>query len=311
MKTKLILLTFLSFLSIGLFAQPQKINIKTKQNEDKSVTFNYEKEVPGSYTLILDFDFLENAYGKKFVKTIDNKIGEIVDLEPINPYKEIRYTYRYWHFMGKYNPKFDSTFVYLLPLSTEKDFKVYQMTNLNEQYFNGEKAKNWTALLFETEIGDTVFATRKGQVIKLVDEFEYDSLHIVSYKSKVNELVIEHEDGTLARYSGIKKNSFMVKLGQTVYPRTPLGVTERYDKSMKGQLCFMIYYLCDITLQKDNRETLINQIDRYGYVNPFFLTEKGTEQLKHNNNYRVKISNEIITKEFTRRELKKITTHNH
>ena len=146
MKTKLILLTFLSFLSIGLFAQPQKINIKTKQNEDKSVTFNYEKEVPGSYTLILDFDFLENAYGKKFVKTIDNKIGEIVDLEPINPYKEIRYTYRYWHFMGKYNPKFDSTFVYLLPLSIEKDFKLYQMTNLNEQYFNGEKAK--TGLLF-------------------------------------------------------------------------------------------------------------------------------------------------------------------
>jgi hypothetical protein len=248
MKTKLHLLTFLSFLSIGLFAQPLDINIKTKQNEDKSVTFTYEKEVPGSYTLILDFDFLENAYGKEFIKTIDNKIGEIVNLEPINPYKEIRYTYRYWYFMGKYSPNFDSTFVYLLPLSAEKDFKVYQMTNLNEDYFNGKKIKNWTVLLFETEIGDTVYAARKGQVIKVVDEFECDSLHIVSYQSKVNELIIEHEDGTLAQYYGFKKNSFTVKLGQTVYPRTPLGITERYDKRMKGQLRFMIYYLCNITL---------------------------------------------------------------
>jgi hypothetical protein len=63
-------------------------------------------------------------------------------------------------------------------------------------------------------------------------------------------------------------------------------------------------------LQNDKRETLINQINRYGYVNPFFLTETGTEQLKDQNNYRVKISNEIITKEFNRKEKKKFTALN-
>lgn len=40
---------------------------------------------------------------------------------------------------------------------------------------------------------------------------------------------MEHEDGTIAIYNGFKKNLIFVKLGQTVYPQTELGVIEEFN----------------------------------------------------------------------------------
>jgi len=305
MKTKIKLLFLVLLFPFLADAQIQEINIKSKRNEDKSVTFSYEKDPPGSYFLILKFDPLVNAFDKEFSRTIFTNKGELLTLEPIDPNVGISYSFRYWYIMGKYKPNFDSMFVYLLPLSTQKKCNSGHLANIDELYYNGEKPKNWTAFLFEAEIGDTVYAARKGQVVKLVDGIDYDTLHMVSCQSKVNELVIEHKDGTLATYSGFKKNSFTVKLGQTVFPRTPLGIIDQYDKRKKGQLRFCVNYLWDITWDKDKVETLGCKINRYAYLNPYFLTETGSQQLEPGNFYTVKISDEIITKEFTRQELKK------
>ena len=38
-------------------------------------------------------------------------------------------------------------------------------------------------------------------------------------------MIIEHEDGTLAYYNVLEKNSFMVKVGDIVYPDTPLALS--------------------------------------------------------------------------------------
>jgi hypothetical protein len=40
---------------------------------------------------------------------------------------------------------------------------------------------------------------------------------------------VVHEDGTIAVYKGLHKNSIFVQLGQSVYPQTNLGVLLEFN----------------------------------------------------------------------------------
>jgi len=69
---------------------------------------------------------------------------------------------------------------------------------------------NRFALDFGMSIGDPVTASRGGTVVYVIDEFDDSGLND---DSKLNSLVIQHEDGTAALYAHLRQGSATVAAG--------------------------------------------------------------------------------------------------
>ena len=117
---------------------------------------------------------------------------------------------------------------------------------------------------------------------------------------------MEQPDGTLVRYSGFKKGSIFVELGQTVLPYTPLGVLDHYDVDNIYELRLMIYFNKDKKMPEDDDVKIKDYKDNHGYVNPYFNTDGGYTKLVSNKDYTSVFSGFIHDYEMSKRELKAI-----
>lgn len=305
MKKRILgLMTFLTILVINqkLLSQNTNIEITHKRNPDKSVDFYYTKKLPGSYYLKLEFPNLENCYQTNFEGVIKNSTGRLLKLEPINKEQHVNFSYTIFSIRGNPNPKIDKNFIYVLPFKVGKSINIIKSSSLKEEYFNAKKNLNWNSFIVDRISADTIFNMRKGIVIEIIDEFKTDSLDAYKYTSKMNKIFIEHEDGTISRYIGFNGKSIFVKLGQTVYPQTKLGVLDIFNNSIY-RLYFDIYYLKKINFDSIEKRTL-SSADQSEYLNPYFYTTNGPITLKNKNENIVEIDETIRLKEFTKREKK-------
>tara|TARA_R110000868_G_scaffold61955_1_gene187739 strand:- start:600 stop:1541 length:942 start_codon:yes stop_codon:yes gene_type:complete len=289
-------------------AQDKPLKIKSERNPDNSVTFSYTKKSPGSTYIILKFKELTNTSSSTIRRTINGRSGRLTTLKPMDPKSGIGFSYSYTFIDGNSRAKPETDFKYILPFKDGKKITVRTLNYLGKKFGNTEP-KNWASFQFLAEPNDTVYASRKGMVVKIVDEFNSDLTAEYNFKNKSNYIIIEHEDGTLARYGVLKKNSIMVKLGSKVYPLTPLAIAGSYDKPENSQLRFSVYYLDpDILELNNNKSTLKNQKHYYIYVNPLFYNgeDDSTTKLIPNNDYITFCNNAIIEAEMTKREKKKI-----
>lgn len=288
--------------------QNYSLDVRNEIKEDKSVDFFFEKYDFGSFFLNLTFNQLENASPVSFKGILVSTKGKLLNIRPINPDRSIGFSYRYTFIRGQLNPEFDAGFVYLLPVSKGKTVKVQHHINLNARYFGSVEPKNWISFQFNVDAGDTVFSARKGLVVEVKDGFDPDPSSSVSFSSKSNFILIEHDDGTLARYDVLKKGSRMVMSGQTVYPHTPLALAGTYDEESNTQIRFLVYYLIEENLEKPEMSGLASRKNFYAFINPVFHTGKGDSCLKAQQNYTADYNYEHITKELGKREKKKLIT---
>lgn len=292
-KTAYYSIAFLFILSINILnAQNDNIEISYKVNNDNSVDITYKKRLPGSYYVTLKFSKLTNSYPSDFKGVINKSSGSIVKLRPINKEKSIGFSYKTSYRRGAPDPKIDSLVTYALPFKKDKKITVYEAFNVSEKYLNEERPSNWKSYVVKSKTPDTIFSMRKGTVIEIVNDFVTDTIVDKSFTSNRNRVIVEHEDGTYASYKGFKKNSISVKLGQTVYPYTKLGVMDILNTD--GYRCsFTVYYVKD------------SETFEYEYITPNFLTENGIEKLITAKEYQVKFNETVLLQEFTRREKKK------
>ena len=82
MKKLILLLLFIPLVSFG---QRDIIEVNYIINNDKSVSFNYKKNRPGSYFLILEFNNLNNTRANTFKSVINSPSGSLTKLKPTNP----------------------------------------------------------------------------------------------------------------------------------------------------------------------------------------------------------------------------------
>jgi len=303
-KTQIIIIIL--FISQFSFAQNNILRVTSQRNNDKSLTFSFNKKEHGSFFLSLWFTELSNSHSRGYNNVVKGLNGRLFTLKPDDENQGIGCSYRTWYIRGVPNPKFDANYTYLLPLGGTQSAVMRTMTNVNSMYFGSAKPKGWNAYLFYVNVGDTAFVSRKGIVVKVTNNYPNDTLNIISYQSKVNQVLIEHTDGTLASYKGFAQNSIMVEEGQTVFPRTPLGIISAYDNRGQGQLRFSVYYLNYTNPETENNNTFKNKISYYAYIEPYFLTKNGSVKLESGESYKTVISKEIIFQEFTKRELKKL-----
>lgn len=311
MITKKLLFTIFTLLILKVsFAQRQKSKVTYKRNKDNSVTFSYSSFLPNSVFIMLNFKNLTNASDDIVKETISGYGGQITTLRPINPDNGIGFSYSTRTFIGNLEKEPDHNFKYILPIKKGNDIKVRYLSYLGKRFGNKEP-ENWKSFQFLTSLNDTVYAIRKGIVIRIVDKYNNDSSKEFNYRSKSNSITIEHNDGTLANYKVLRKNSMMVKVGDIVYPSAPLAVAGTYDKEENSQLRLSIYYLNkkvkDLPFDKKLSVNLSKRIHIYSYVNPLFCvdSENSATLLERNKSYTSNYDNTIIALEMTKRERKK------
>jgi len=305
-KRTIYFIIFLTILGLNhkLISQNKNITITYKRNPDKSVDLSYTKELPGSYYLKLKFTTLTNCYPSDFEGVIKGNSGRLIQLKPINREKNVNFSYSYSSLRGVPNPKVDSLFNYTIPFKKGKKVRIDEAYNVGERHFGSEKPSKWKSYIIYTNNADTIVCMRKGIIVKITDKYESDTLYQKSYTSKRNSLIVEHSDGTYASYTGFNKNSLFVKLGQTVYPQTQLGIIDKFNNK-KYRLSFAVYYLIDNNFERNEKQTLKNRKSRNEFLTPYFITENGTSKIEPRKEYTVMFDETILFQELTRREKKK------
>ncbi|NOU59539.1 M23 family metallopeptidase [Marinifilum caeruleilacunae] len=293
-----------------LKSQISDVEITYQVNTDNSVDVNFKKQLVGTYLINIEFDQLSNCENYSSAKytysgTIRGRVGKVLTLKPKDPNMGIGFSFSYQYHRGKPFPKIKENFVYLLPFSKGTKVKVNHMNYLGKRFGKGAP-DSWKAFQFITEKSEPVVAMRKGVVVEVKDQFVADTTKDFHYNDNVNEVLIEHRDGTLARYSCFKSGSICVKEGQTVHPNTKLGLTGWYSASKKRELHVFIYYLKIRMLEKLEDEE--NKQNAYAYIDPLFYHKGDKVNLLSGNLYVSDSNDELITQEFTRREKKKYSS---
>jgi len=303
--SKLTLFIALFIFPFSFFGKEKTLTITSERNDDRSVTFFYEKSDPGDLVVYLQFTDMQNSHGSNVFKTISGSSGVFHTLHPINPDKSIRYSYKYRYTRGKIDAKPDKEFVYTLPFKKGVKARVRKLSNINERYLNRKVNDSWKAYQFLFKKADTVCAIRKGIVVKIKDG-NSDYKKGTSYSSRNNSILIQHEDGSYALYGVLQKGSMMVNIGDKVYPQTPIAIAGNYDNEEKKEVRLLVSYVPDPSyLKKNNKKETQKNIIKKIYIDPVFYFEEGPRRLEAKMSYVSSCSKEIIEKEMKKRERKK------
>ena len=105
----------------------------------------------------------------------------------------------------------DLSYIYALPYEEGKSFEVLQARHGR---FSHQGVSEF-AIDFAMPEGTQVRAVRAGEVVRVEQGFK-EGGPAESFRSKVNLVLIRHDDGTLAEYAHLKQNSARVQVGERV-----------------------------------------------------------------------------------------------
>lgn len=301
---KLIVFLFFTYTCLQAIGQESILKLSSTRNSDNTVDITYEKPDEGTVTVELSFRELANANSPRTVLSVRGTSGTLLTLKPIHKEKPIPYSYTYRSIRGALLPKIDTSFVYILPYEASENVRVSEAGFLRAKYFGAEEPKDWKVYHFYTDKPATVVASRKGTVVKVKDEHDDNKLEDVSYSSQTNNVIIEHADGTLLEYDGFQHGSIKVKVGDVVFPGQSLGINVKRGEN-KYSVVYSLYYLKSAKLFNVANKGMSNSESYYGWITPVFSTADGESKLENNKSYKASISNEIVTKEMSKREMKK------
>ena len=300
MKKLFLLLLFIPLVS---FRQRDIIEVDYVINNDKSVSFNYKKNRPGSYFLILEFNSLNNTRANTFKRVINSPSGSLTKLKPTNPDEGIGFRYSVKYYKGNLNSKIQYDYPYILPFDKGKTNFANELYSLENTYLKKDLPKNWKSYSFEFENSEIIRAIRKGIVVEVINKFKSKSDKVYSYYSEKNSIEIEHKDGSIASYKGFGDNQINVKIGQLVFPQTKLGELAKYDAREKYRLYLSLYSFKTIE-GKSLNNIKFSDIE-INYITPKFYINGDIKELKNRERFEVDYNEDVLFNEMRRREIKK------
>ena len=300
MKKLILLLLFIPLVSFG---QRDIIEVDYVINNDKSVSFNYKKNSPGSYFLILEFNSLNNTRANTFKRVINGPSGSLTKLKPTNPDEGIGFRYSFKYYKGNLNSKIHYDYPYILPFDKGKTNFANELYSLENAYLKKDLPKNWKSYSFEFKNPEIVRAIRKGIVVEVINKFKSKSDKVYSYYSEQNSIKIEHKDGSIASYKGFRYNQINVKIGQLVFPQTKLGELAKYDSRERYRLYLSLYSFK--TIEGKSLNNLKSSDIEINYITPKFYINGYIKELKNREIFEVDYNEDILFKEMRRREIKR------
>ncbi|HJS01805.1 MAG TPA: hypothetical protein VJ780_12805, partial [Flavobacterium sp.] len=297
MNIKSFILLILFCFGFNTYAQMKGVKVSYIHNSDNSCDFYYTKSNPGTYHLIIKFESLKNTPDYYYEGNVKENSGFLFQLKPIKSEKKIKFICEPYFTKGNPKPEIDKNFTYLLPFKKGKNITISTVMTIMSELNEGNTHYAHCLNFSESNKTETIHAMRKGIVIDIVNDYDFDPNSFSIFDEKRNSIIIEHQDGTYAFYSGFKKDAITVKIGQTVLPTDFLGILEK-SVDNKYHLFFDIYYrgyMKDVFPDKKN--DLTQRISKK--INPFFHTNKGLVTLDGRiyeyQHYTVEIPNDIVS----------------
>lgn len=278
-----------------------KIVVEYKSEDGKiQLICQRDSQIAGFFTIQIRLENPENINTTNVITrvvTTGSVIETFTPQDTKRAYGLGRYSYSY--IRGKLAAKPNQSAVYRLPMSQSLIVKALPLSYLRETYAGEAKPDDWRCFQFALSKGDTIYAARRGQVVEIVDDVDYvtDEGH-VSYSSYANYIIIEHQDGTLSRYDVLEKGSMMVKLGETVYPSTPIALAGSYNKA-DYQVRLSVNPVV-MNTDKDAPHPF-----RYANIDPLFSTDKGVMKLVDYEDYQPVVTDALIEAEMKKSEIAK------
>ncbi len=291
---------------VTCYTQTDLIEVEREYNE-RSNNYKIVGHNKSNIAYVVDISFyntnnMVSQKGNKYSVTLKpgrHTIGRINSLDKKN---RPSFGYRFAYRQGNMNPKPDKKITYLLPIAPGKETNLLELSYLGEKYGKKKEPKGWYNISFSTEEGDTIFASRAGVVTRVKDNLEVDLKEgAYSYTKDVNQIIIEHNDGTYGNYSVFKNGTIELKIGDKVIPGQFMGITSGADYGSGFHLRFSVYHY-DVEANK-KRGKSENYI--YEFITPKFLTLQGKDELVIGTSYTGIVDKDIIMDEMSRREKKK------
>ena len=299
---KKLLQIFLLLLPTAAYSQSNEVRLEPKNNKDRTVEIIATKYLPGSFSARITFEELQNTrQSKHFFGVVHSRQESLLKLKPIKEDYGVGYRFTYTCARGVFNAKPKESFVYRLPYSAGKTALAYTLNFINNDFSDREAPEGWRPVQFLLEKGDTTFATRKGMVVEVIygNKVNQEYEDHVSYMSKNNRIVVEHNDGSMLTYSVLDNGSITVRPGDTVYPCTPIALAGSFGDG-RYQVRLMMWTLQPNKKFSGKSDTHFD----YRYHDMLFATEEGPRFFEDQGNHTVVVTQEIITKEMSKREIK-------
>lgn len=289
-RISLLLIFTCGWFSKGFAQEEPPFEISQVENEDGSVSFLSSSKEPRTITYLSIFYSLGNTEASRIQKYSLKGSGEFLRLYPIDQTKKIIFKVAKTSFIpGKLDAVTDSNFVYRFPCSLKDSVKILLFRTLKKSLVKDTMETFPSGFVFKIKQGDTVFAARKGIVVKTQNK-----LLLSDDTNPQYALVIEHDDGTLATYFPIEEKLLMVKDGDIVFPGTPLARTGQPIKKRSGIALVISNPISNPSPTNNAKEIVIQK-----YIFPLFATSNGPMKLKRTLYYKPTCSEEMITAEMT------------
>ena len=284
---KILLLLFVLWGTVSAYSQVElKGGYEGEYGE--YYVFRVISKGPGTYSVYLNVKYADNFGGPvKRVLTVSAP-GEVFRLKRENPSGTSRVRFGYSYVEGDARGRQNTGFVYRLPYSVHK--KTIRAFNMN----SNEIQFPFVATVFHTDEKDTVYAARKGTVVRIENDYNIPENSKLVFAAKANQIRVVHGDGTVADYLGVER--IQVQVGDMVYPDTPIAVAQSFGKG-DYRFCFAVSYPVLISEGSNHWVSC--------FFRPVFVTTEGEKRLADSTVNIAKVDYGLITREMKGREKKK------
>lgn len=299
---KYLLLTFLLQGFCLISSAQDGISVTYDQDNGGNYKFYSHNENYCTYTLEVNFQELRNLKWRiqiPFIKEINHGTNYLFTLEAGDPYQNSSFQYSIAYINGCMNPEINSEINYLLPVGKGKITKTFPIDYLKINERTTEP-KDYYAVGFIMEEGDTIFAARRGVVCSLRDTSSLSYTGYV-YSSDDNYIEIFQQDCSFARYQVLSKS--LVIVGQHVEAGDPIAIAGGENYTTGIHVRFLVYY--NDADQNQSRKGLDLNAKMACVPLVFCTEEQQNQQLTVGNMYTGAQPDSIITQEMSKRELKK------
>lgn len=236
MKIILVLLLFIS----SLFSTDNSVKIKARKADNYVIVDGTNKN-PFSITVKYKVSYMNLKSEKKLpllfvLKPFTKK--EVLRLKILK--SNFTYKAHYDWTIGSKDAKHDNSYIYTLPYKKGTSHRVSQGFNGKFTHFG----KSQYAVDFGMKEGTGVHAARNGIVVKVKSDSNLGGANR-SFEKHANEIIIEHDDGTLASYTHLKQNGVIVKVSQKVKQGELIGYSGKTGYAQGPHLHFIVYKATD------------------------------------------------------------------
>ncbi len=299
MKSKLFI-TLLCLVNLNSQAQNKLIKLETENNPDGSVTVYASSYASGIYTLKVEFNItgFNASINNPFTTLLQPGRSQICKLTPERNLGNRYLSYSYSYYAGTSYRKTPENYLhYVLPIMPSKTSlitPVRHVKSILEQNVGQFDAQGFTYAL-----GDTICAARAGVVFNVNDQLKQGEGKTITYADNRNKIHIQHKDGTVAHYTILAPMQSLVENGDFVIPGQPIAIFNK--PADKFQVLFSVLYLDDIQLRAENPIDVYHTLPVHYYLNQNALSTT----LTIGQRYQSALSLEIISKELSKKELKR------